>query len=620
MGLLPLALRRFGLLAAVAAVLLALSYAPRPSSTQAAGIVLTQIATNLTKPTDIQNAGDGTGRLFIIEQRGVIRVWKPVGGLQATPFLDISAEVDDTDTEQGLVGLAFDPDYPATPNFYVYYTDSAQHGIVKRYSVSGNPDVANPTGTLVLSIDLQPPADLNHNAGQLRFGQDNLLYISVGDGGGANDPSQTGQDPSDQRGSILRIDVKGVQQPYGVPPGNPGVGNPNVDDLVLVYGLRNPWRFSFDRVTGDMFIGDVGQFGREEVDFRANGATGLINYGWSDYEGTFCNTDIPNNPCDPTGKTMPILEYDHNDPPYSHCAITGGFRYRGPSAYLAGQYVYGDYCSGVIWGAVQSGPNWTPTVLLDSSAAITAFGEDESGNLYVADNAFGAPNAGKIYRIDVTFVDADNDGVDDSIDNCPGVNNPTQLNTDKIVQLNPPRAFDDMTAPRSDTQGDACDTDDDNDGLTDAQETSGSACSAVTTNPLLRDSDKDRFLDGAECANGTNPNNNTSFPNVAAGACGGPTVNLDNDGVLGWVETCTLNTSDTNVNTDGDLCSDRKEAASVNADQNVNALDLALVANVFGPYTVDLADAHVRIDFDYDKNLNINAIDLALVAQQFGPC
>jgi len=371
--------------------------APSP---QSLAIALEPVADGLERPVAIAHAGDGSGRLFIVEQGGVIKIYDGTHVLP-TPFLDITTIVNSSANEQGLLGLAFDPNYVTNGYFYVNYTSKsgvAGDTVVARYRRStGDPNVADPTATVVLPI-AQP--ETNHNGGQLQFGADGYLYIATGDGGGAGDQHGTignAQSLNTLLGKLLRIDVNNANTggglPYDIPPNNPFASdnNPNTRAEIWAYGLRNPWRFTFDRQTHDLFIGDVGQGSREEIDFQPAGSNGGENYGWRCREG-----DQPFNMtsnCNTATFTSPIIVYAT---PTNPCgAVTGGYRYRGSRfAQLSGVYFYADYCTGRIWGAVQNGNAWTSSQLLDTDASISTFGEDQNGELYLADLA-----GGQIYRI-----------------------------------------------------------------------------------------------------------------------------------------------------------------------------------------------------------------------------
>jgi glucose/arabinose dehydrogenase len=371
-------------------------------------VMLAQVASGIGSPTDIQNARDGSGRLFFVRQTGQIMVWKS-DVESPTEFLNISSLVL-AGGERGLLGLAFHPDYRNNGLFYVNYTRSPDGAtVVARYSRSANdPDAADPRSAAVLLTIAQPYA--NHNGGAVRFGPDGYLYIGMGDGGSGNDPQNHAQDLTSLLGKILRINVntRTGPLPYGIPPANPFVRSPQpgVRAEIWAYGLRNPWRLSFDRATGDLFIGDVGQSSREEIDFVRAGGAGGMNFGWRVMEGTQCTNLAGDPPCnDPRFTfTPPIVDYDHGQ----GCSVTGGYLYRGRAVpelirtsspeegqLFKGIYVFGDLCSGTIWriSATAAG-GVSKSVLLDSDLYITTFGEDENGEIYVADGA-----ASKIYRL-----------------------------------------------------------------------------------------------------------------------------------------------------------------------------------------------------------------------------
>jgi glucose/arabinose dehydrogenase len=385
-------LRAAGLAIAGILVVLAGGVAAAPAP-QSMAIRLAPIAASLDNPVAIAHAGDGSGRLFVIEQPGRIRIYDGAK-LLPTPFLDIATLVNSNGNEQGLLGLAFDPNFTDNGFFYVDYTSKNGIGdtVVARYHVpAGTPNVADPASATPLLAIVQP--EPNHNGGQLQFGPDGFLYISAGDGGGGGDqhgPIGNGQSLSTLLGKILRIDVRnqntGDGLAYDIPATNPFVSTPNARAEIWAYGLRNPWRFSFDRATGDMFIGDVGQNSREEVDFWPAGSPSGVNYGWRCREGTQ-PYDMSTANCTSATFTPPILDYDHGG---GRCSVTGGYRYRGHTfPQLDGVYIYADYCSGQIWGATPAGANWAPALLLDTGAFISTFGEDEAGELYLADRPSG---------------------------------------------------------------------------------------------------------------------------------------------------------------------------------------------------------------------------------------
>jgi glucose/arabinose dehydrogenase len=361
-------------------------------------IQLEQVASGLTSPVTVTNAGDGSGRIFIVQQTGQIRILSG-GTLLPTPFLDISALVSCCG-EQGLLGLAFHPDYATNGFFYVDYTNVAGDTVVARYEVSAtDPNVADPDSAQTVLTQDQPAA--NHNGGQLAFGPDGYLYIALGDGGGGGDPQGNGQNLETWLGKLLRVDVNGDDFPddtnrnYAVPPNNPFVGIAGGLDEIWAYGLRNPWRCTFDRATGALFIADVGESAWEEINFQPAASGGGENYGWNVLEGMHCFNDVPPGICNAFlngGSTLPILEYDHS----LGCSVTGGYRYRGQLyPQLDGIYFYGDLCSGRVWSATRQGDGtWVTEELLISGFTISTFGEDEAAELYIASYSGGA-----LYRI-----------------------------------------------------------------------------------------------------------------------------------------------------------------------------------------------------------------------------
>jgi glucose/arabinose dehydrogenase len=362
--------------------------APRPVAEEPAtattlvpaGVKLTfaRIARGLSSPVFITHSGDNNGRLFVLEQTGRIRVIRK-GVLQSAPFLDLRSKVS-TGGERGLLGIAFHPDYSWNRKFYVNYTDRTGATVVAQYLRSTtNASRAETTAKIVLRIP-QPYA--NHNGGMLAFGPDRHLYIGMGDGGSAGDPGNRAQNLDSLFGKILRINID-TSKAYAVPPTNPYVGRAG-NDLVWSRGLRNPWRFSFDRGNGNLWIGDVGQKRYEEIN-RTTGATPGrgTNFGWRQMEGNHCYN--PSTGCRTTGMHMPITVYGHSE----GCSVTGGYVYRG-AAYpdLQGVYLFGDYCSGKIWGIDAAGPAaQTPKLLFDTTTRLTSFGEDQAGNLYIVDHA-----------------------------------------------------------------------------------------------------------------------------------------------------------------------------------------------------------------------------------------
>ncbi len=332
-----------------------------------------QEMTNLVQPDDMSDL------IFVTEQRGIIYAFSANNAQQADIFLDLTDRVNRGGNEEGLLGLAFDPDYQENGYFYVYYSaENPRRSVISRFSLhQENADVADPDSEIIIMEVEQPYR--NHNGGQIVFGPDGYLYIGLGDGGSAGDPEGNGQNLGTLLGSILRIDVSGLSEPgdYEIPADNPFVDTAGARAEIWAYGLRNPWRFSFDSETGLLWAGDVGQNLWEEIDIIARGA----NYGWNIMEGLHCYS--PASGCDQSGLALPIAEYDHSQ----GCAVTGGYVYRGDQiASLQGYYIYGDYCSGYIWALVYDGSVVTENKLLVASdLSITSFGQDLAGNLYILD-------------------------------------------------------------------------------------------------------------------------------------------------------------------------------------------------------------------------------------------
>jgi glucose/arabinose dehydrogenase len=344
---------------------------------------------SLTFPVNVTGAGDGSGRLFVVEKAGKIRIVDN-GTLLTDPFLDISSLVETGGNEQGLLGLAFEPDYSNNGFFYIDYTATASSGgtVIARYQVSADPNLADP-GSAKEILAFQQPYP-NHNGGKLIFGtNDGYLYITTGDGGSAGDPQGNAQNGDAYLGKILRIDVDVDPEPYIIPPDNPFVGNADFLDEIWAYGLRNPWQISFDTKTADLYIADVGQGNWEEVDFQPASSPGGENFGWNIMEGNHC---YPSDPCDSTGLVLPITEYGHVD---GNCSITGLGVYRADEyPALDGIYFFADYCSGRIWGAARdSVGSWVAEELLDTSLQITGAGVDENGDVYFT------TASGELYKI-----------------------------------------------------------------------------------------------------------------------------------------------------------------------------------------------------------------------------
>lgn len=349
-------------------------------------IALRQYASGLSSPVAITNAGDS--RLFVTLQRGRIMIVDH-GTVAPQPFLDISTLVSCCN-ERGLLSVAFHPQYQTNGFFFVDYTNTNGDTTIARYNVSSTgANRADPASARILLVIAQPYA--NHNGGQLQFGPDGYLYIGMGDGGSAGDPENRAQNLNSLLGKMLRIDVDSGT-PYAIPPTNPFNGRSGVQHEIWAYGVRNPWRFSFDRLSGDLWIADVGQDTWEEIDLQPRSSTGGENYGWRVMEATHCYPPKATG-CQSPALTLPIIEYSHAD---GSCSVTGGYVYRGTSyPRLNGTYFYADYCTGVISGATRNADGtWSSHSLARPGFAITTFGEDARGELYVADY-----NHGLIYAI-----------------------------------------------------------------------------------------------------------------------------------------------------------------------------------------------------------------------------
>lgn len=342
-------------------------------------IALEPVLGGFEAPVYLTHAGEGLSggsRLYIVEKVGRIYLAEN-GVVQPTPFLDISARVGSQGSEQGLLSLAFPPDFGDSGLFYVNYTDLNGDTVVASYRrLAGNPGQGDP-GSEQKILQIEQPA-ANHNGGQLQFGPDGYMYIGMGDGGRAGDPWGNAQNPEVLLGKLLRIDVSGTET-YTVPDSNPLLGQPGARPEIWATGLRNPWRFSFDRATDDLYIADVGQNIYEEVDFQPAAGPGGQNYGWDIMEGNHCFE--PQTGCDTGGLVPPAAEYDHSQ----GCSVTGGHVYRGTRyPQLTGVYFFGDFCSGNIWGLRREGSGqWQMALLLDTELSISSFGEDAAGEIYV---------------------------------------------------------------------------------------------------------------------------------------------------------------------------------------------------------------------------------------------
>ena len=352
-----------------------------PATAQIPGdLQLTDIGVSVSTPLAVRHAGDGSGRLFIVERGGTIQIFQPGVGLLGTPFLNIVADVD-TFFEGGLLGLAFHPDFTTNGYFYVSYTADGTGGndlttVIDRFEVSaGDPDVADATSREEIFTLGQPAG--NHNGGDIHFGPDGFLYLGLGDGGAS---SATSQNTSNLLGKMIRIDpcsTPTCAQPYTIPPDNPFVGSSELDEIWGI-GFRNPYRWSFDRETGDLLIADVGAGAREEVSIEASDSGGGLNYGWNCREG-----DI-SGPGSCSGSFVePILVYPHTE---GNCSITGGFRYRGCIQGLRGTYIYADFCTAKVFFGTEDTPgNWSSFEWDDLPGSVFGFGEDEDGELYLLD-------------------------------------------------------------------------------------------------------------------------------------------------------------------------------------------------------------------------------------------
>ncbi len=351
-------------------------------------IVLVETMSGLRNPVDLAHARDGSGRIYVVEQFGLVQEF--TDGFQGqSPFMDIRDRVNCCG-EKGLLGIAFPPDFSTSRVVYVNYTTTVPgslHTRVSRFHLYPDAHHVDPDSEEILLEFHQPWG--NHNGGQIVFGPNGYLWVGTGDGGSGGDPQDNGQKSQTLLGKLLRIDVSATAGvPYGVPDDNPFVANDEFLDEIWAYGLRNPWRFSFDRETGDLYIADVGQNAWEEVNFQPADSSGGENYGWRIMEGLHCFN--PSSGCPTAGLTMPVAEYDR----ISGMSITGGYVYRGqdhPS--LQGIYFFADYVTGNIWGLRQANGVWESELLLDSAHSVSSFGEDEAGNLYLVDYR------GAIYQI-----------------------------------------------------------------------------------------------------------------------------------------------------------------------------------------------------------------------------
>jgi glucose/arabinose dehydrogenase len=352
-----------------------------PSVAPLEGIRLDPVVSGLTSPIGLTNPGDSSGRLIVNEQAGRIRIVNPDGTLGAADFVDLSDRLE-AGGERGLLGVAFHPDFAANGRLFVHYSRAGDGAtVISELTASADRASANASSERILFTYSQPFA--NHNGGEITFGPDGYLYIGLGDGGSGGDPYGNGQNRETLLGKILRIDVDAppaAERGYAIPDTNPyaasgaapGAGLPEI----WAYGLRNPWRFSFDRGSGDLYIGDVGQNAWEEIDRQPAASVGGENYGWNLFEATHCSSD-----CGSISAIPPIAEYSHD----AGCSVTGGFVYRGTQQpMLLGTYLFSDYCSGTIWTPPAS-EGVTPRTLADTDLRVSSFGEGEDGELYLLD-------------------------------------------------------------------------------------------------------------------------------------------------------------------------------------------------------------------------------------------
>jgi len=364
-----------------------------PSVGPLEGVSLEPIVSGLADPIGITNADDGSGRLFVNERGGRIRIVNADGTLAAADFVDLSDRLLGGG-EQGLLGVAFHPDFAANGRVFVHYSRAGDGAtVISELTASTDRRTADPASERVIFTLHQPFA--NHNGGQIAYGPDGYLYIGLGDGGSGGDPMGNGQNRQVLLGKILRIDVDappGTDRAYAIPDGNPyaagGVAPGDGLPEIWAYGLRNPWRLSFDRGTGDLYIGDVGQGSWEEIDRQPADSRGGANYGWDLYEGTHCSTD-----CASITVVLPVAEYGHD----AGCSVTGGYVYRGTQQPpMVGTYLFGDYCSGTIW-ALPEAEGVTPRPLAETGLRISSFGEGEDGEIYLVDLSGGG-----LYRVVAT--------------------------------------------------------------------------------------------------------------------------------------------------------------------------------------------------------------------------
>lgn len=367
---------KFGVLALIAAAVFGGLFAPARAATFQ--IQLKEVASGLDLPVFLTHAGDGSGRMFVLEKPGRIVILNQDGQELDQPFLDIRSKVGSSGYEQGLLGLAFHPNYEQNGLFFVNYTDRQGDTVIERYRVlQDDANRADPsTAKAILKIDQPFP---NHNGGMVAFGPDGYLYIGMGDGGGGGDPLKAGQDTRQLLGKILRLDIDNGD-PYAIPADNPFADGKEGAAEVWSYGWRNPWRFSFDRATNDKYIADVGQNAYEEVSFEKAGSPGGLNYGWNTMEASHCFPERAG--CNRDGLVLPVAEYGHS----LGNSITGGYVYRGNTyPRLQGYYFFADFGSSRLWSLQQANGSWQMEQIAEVGFPVSSFGEDEAGEVYLVD-------------------------------------------------------------------------------------------------------------------------------------------------------------------------------------------------------------------------------------------
>ncbi len=388
-------MRRTPLLTALLALLATAAVATPARATDPARvrIGLQRITAGLTSPVAVVQPNDGSGRLFVVEQPGRLRVVTRAGQLLATPYLDIRDHVA-SGGERGMLGLAFHPNFRTNGYLFVSYTDAEGDLRVSRFGANPVRNAVNPLTEQVF-MDIRHRDNANHNGGNIAFGSDGYLYVGTGDGGGAGDVNGNAQNISSPLGKILRVDINRAAtatRRYSIPGTNPFIHDPRGLDEVFHYGLRNPWRWSFDRQWQNLFIADVGQSNAEEVDWIPHGTKG-VNFGWDCREGRTDTTGLYGGSyCLGRSFVGPVWEYAHTN---NRCSVTGGFVYRGArySSLLNGVYIYADYCSGEFWGLARNSGVWSNALLFDYDGSPSSFGQDMAGELYVVDLG------GSLYRI-----------------------------------------------------------------------------------------------------------------------------------------------------------------------------------------------------------------------------